>query len=409
MYEQWAEAIRSVHALRLRLGALEAENKSLRAEIDAAGQRFKESHTKLIKATADRLLSTKNEAAERVEAAEARAARAEAALSKLRASRQAEVSAAIDAFRDSESRATQRAIDDALECARREHGAVVAQAASAFELAHREAQAGFASAVSEVMEVRGALESLRKSNGHTVAQLERANAEISELKGDMPTVQRPARAPAQRDSSARTRQRRIKALEAELEAAREVATTAQQAAIDARSSPTELEARRQRETSTLPRARLRVSDDGWGFAEAPLEARTLEHLRALVEETNMSLNGASTANALLLQLQTGHAPALDRLTCRSSVTRAFQRLGALDRRVWAAANEKEAAYWALSTDGGNKGRAIQMMAVSIWSAVKGRPEVQLLGASDLFVCCLLLSVCCLPYARRAAGGSEGRQ
>ena len=60
------------------------------------------------------------------------------------------------------------------------------------------------------------------------------------------------------------------------------------------------------------------------------------------------------------------------------------RLGVQDQLAEATANAISDAYWALASDGGNKGRAIQMMAISMWNFVLGRPEVKPLGAADLF-------------------------
>jgi len=235
---------------------------------------------------------------------------------------------------------------------------------------------------------------LRMSTGKAKAKTDRLSEELETLRGEASTggggpsaTRRAEKAPAAREeaTSARKLKERIRNLEKEMAAAR--ATVAEQRdELDALSGQQPLGRRstKQGAASTMPAARLRVSGDQHGCAEAPFEARSLEFLRALVEETNMSLSGAATANALVMQLQTGQEPAPERLTCRESVTRSYKRLGALDRAAYAAANAKQAAWWAFSTDAGNKGRAIQMMAISVWCEATGMPMVQLLGACDLF-------------------------
>ena len=46
-------------------------------------------------------------------------------------------------------------------------------------------------------------------------------------------------------------------------------------------------------------------------------------------------------------------------------------------------NQMSKQYWAMGADGGNKGRAMEMMAYCMWDAVTCKPVVKPLAASDL--------------------------
>ena len=254
----------------------------------------------------------------------------------------------------------------------------------------REAAVALEMQESQRLELAASLDSLQKSNGRTVAKLERVTTELEALKGQTqggdskgsPQSHTVARLAAHRSSS-RTRERRIMTLETEVEAARKLVAELRGKLQDTAFEP----GSRRAQTSqavVMPAAKLRTSVGAKGFAQAPLEARTLEHLRRLVEETNCSLQGASTANAIVLQLQTGQQPNSERLICAESVKRAFTRLGVIDRAAEADVNSKDDAPWALSYDAGNKGRAIQMMAISRWNRELQEPETRPLGAADLF-------------------------
>jgi hypothetical protein len=257
-------------------------------------------------------------------------------------------------------------------------------------LLRQAAEAQVAQAREEATVAREALSSLSKSHGRAVAKLERTEAELEALQGGSSgTTRKGSSGKASKtcqlcQQGPRTRERRILELEREVEISREVVAELRRKCEDLQASPVDREARRHREAATLPAAKLRTSTGAKGFAEAPFEARTLEFIRRTVEESNSSLEGAATSNALLLQMHTGKLPDPERLFPRGSVTRAFKRLGVVDRETEAASNAKSKAFWALSSDAGNKGRAIQMMAISIWNATLGRPEVRPLGAADLF-------------------------
>lgn len=280
------------------------------------------------------------------------------------------------------------------EAAQREHAAALhavrQESEEQMTLVRQAADAAVTHAKELLLEHGREMKSLRKSHA-------RVHAELSKLKGEThPTFSpQPQRGSPQPQSGSpqpqngwyegsRTRERRIKSLEKEVEAARMNEAELREQLEDALSTPAEREARRHKKASTLPAARLRTSDGSFGAAEAPLEARTLEHLRRLVVESNCSIQGAPTANALITQLQTGQQPPPERLFSRQTVRDAFMRLGVSDQLAEAAANAASKSYWALSSDGGNKGRAIQMMAISMWNQLLNRPEVRPLGAYDLF-------------------------
>ena len=281
-----------------------------------------------------------------------------------------------------------------LETAQREHAAALhavrQQSEEQMTLMRQAAEAAVTQTKELLVQQDRELDSLCMSRGHAQASLARVQAELSKLKGESnPTCspQTPRASPQPQQGwyeGSRTRERRIMSLEKEVEAARLNEAELREQLEDARSTPAEREARRHKKASTLPAARLRTSDGSFGAAEAPLEARTLEHLRRLVVESNCSIQGAPTANALITQLQTGQQPPPERLFSRQTVRDAFMRLGVSDQLAEAAANAVSEAYWALSSDGGNKGRAIQMMAISMWNQLLNRPEVRPLGAYDLF-------------------------
>ena len=237
------------------------------------------------------------------------------------------------------------------------------------------------------VQLKAQLGSLQRSNGKTKAILERAQLELNELRGGASssqgagcpqTVSKPSS--ARPSTSAHTRERRIKELEKEVKAAREREHERNERELNRAAQP----GSRRPQPATLPAAQLRTSTGAKGCAEAPLMARTHEFIRRTVTESNCSLEGLTTCNALLMQMHTGQTPDTERLLSRGSVKSSFMRMGVVDREAEAAANAISKAYWALSSDAGNKGRAIQMMAISIWNATLGRPELRPLGAADLF-------------------------
>jgi hypothetical protein len=118
-------------------------------------------------------------------------------------------------------------------------------------------------------------------------------------------------------------------------------------------------------------------------ADAPLTARTLELLRRLCDETNCSIRGASTAIALVLELFIEGGPTEAQLISNVAIKAAFERLGMVDEDRERVLNQMSKQYWAMGADGGNKGRAMEMMAYSIWDEIKGKPVVKPLAASDL--------------------------
>ena len=83
----------------------------------------------------------------------------------------------------------------------------------------------------------------------------------------------PGGSPQTAKQGGRARERRIQALETEVENARVLVHELRLKLEDTRSFPAEREARRHREAATLPAAKLRTSEGDHGFAEAPLWRR----------------------------------------------------------------------------------------------------------------------------------------
>ena len=121
-----------------------------------------------------------------------------------------------------------------------------------------------------------------------------------------------------------------------------------------------------------------------GSSEAPLTARTCEYLRRICEETGGSFHGAATAIALVLDLFIEGGPTEEQLISNVSIKKAFDRLGMIDDDRERAINRASTAYWAMGADGGNKGRAIEMIAYCFWDEKISKPIARPLAASDLF-------------------------
>lgn len=211
-------------------------------------------------------------------------------------------------------------------------------------LLRQAAEAQVTQAGEKLAEVQCALSKLQKSNGKTVAELKRAETELEELRGGTSGTKSAAssgKAARPWYEGSRALERRVKALEKEVEAARANDAELRRALEDAHAKPAEREARRRKEALMLPAAMVRVSQGekkSYGCAEAPLLARTYEFIRRTVCESNQSMEGLQAANALLLQLHTGQTPDPERLFCRNTTKAAFMKLGCLDQLAEAAAN-----------------------------------------------------------------------
>ena len=119
-------------------------------------------------------------------------------------------------------------------------------------------------------------------------------------------------------------------------------------------------------------------------SEAPLTARTCEHLRRLCEEAGLSFRGASTAIALVLSLFIEGGATEEMLISSVAIKQAFERLGMIDDDRERTINMASKLYWAIGADGGNKGRAIERIAYCVWCEKLGKPVARPLSASDLF-------------------------
>ena len=130
-----------------------------------------------------------------------------------------------------------------------------------------------------------------------------------------------------------------------------------------------------------------------GSADAPMTARTCEHLRRLVSETNGSFEGASTAISIVLDLFQRGGPRAEQLISATSIKNAYERLGFMDNEAEKVANEQSNEFWACGCDGGGEGKTMEMIASSHWNpqaapigsrTAKGGPELRPMSASDLF-------------------------
>ena len=116
---------------------------------------------------------------------------------------------------------------------------------------------------------------------------------------------------------------------------------------------------------------------------AQFTPRAYEYMRRIVEEGNLSIQGAHTVIALVLSMFLEGGPTDAMLPCSNTIKKAFKDLGLMDNDAEKRANELSKEYWAMGCDGGNKGRAIEMMAYSIWDAAKKKPVCRPLAAGDL--------------------------
>ena len=83
--------------------------------------------------------------------------------------------------------------------------------------------------------------------------------------------------------------------------------------------------------------------------DAAFNARAIEYQRRLVDEGNLSFEGAATANALELAMHHGEVSP-DRLICSKSFQNAFYRGGLLDNEREAEANRADPALWSFASD-----------------------------------------------------------
>ena len=110
-----------------------------------------------------------------------------------------------------------------------------------------------------------------------------------------------------------------------------------------------------------------------------------EMTRRLVEECGMTFEAAATANNIILTWHLRATPPGEMLITSQYVAKAFERLGQLDLADQQAFHQALPKNWpwAAAADAGNKGREIDMIAISIWSALRQKPVMRSLAAADL--------------------------
>ena len=118
--------------------------------------------------------------------------------------------------------------------------------------------------------------------------------------------------------------------------------------------------------------------------QSPLEPYSMEVLRRLMEEANLSFGGVNKCIALVWLLICGDtAMPADLLMSRKTMANAFLRLDQMDARTNAAKRRREDAPWAVAADGGNKGHAVNVIAISTWDFEQGAPRVEPLNVKSL--------------------------
>ena len=116
---------------------------------------------------------------------------------------------------------------------------------------------------------------------------------------------------------------------------------------------------------------------------APLEPYTMELMRRMVEECNMSFSAAATATILVWGMLFEDPIPEDFIISERSFANAFLKMGLLDSRAAALKNKEADAPWAFAADGGNKGVAVNIIAASVWDAELGKPVTQPIACAHL--------------------------
>ena len=110
-----------------------------------------------------------------------------------------------------------------------------------------------------------------------------------------------------------------------------------------------------------------------------------EMARRLVEECGMTFEAAATANLLVLSWHMRGTPPPEMLINAQFVAKAFERLSQLDLTEAKARHMAlpKSWPWAAAADAGNKGREIDMIAISIWCLRRSKPVMEALAAAHL--------------------------
>ena len=133
------------------------------------------------------------------------------------------------------------------------------------------------------------------------------------------------------------------------------------------------------ETARLVGCRL------WDADDAPLSARDQTFAVALVEETNSSFQGASTAIALVLGWLFGEeALGMGKyLLSPNTFSRAVEVMGTLNDDAVRKVNAADTGPWGAVADGANKGRTADLLAYNKADAA-GQPQSAAMGVHDLY-------------------------
>ena len=117
--------------------------------------------------------------------------------------------------------------------------------------------------------------------------------------------------------------------------------------------------------------------------------RELEFIRRIIDECGMSFEAYAKANALFTQKLLGEQlksnPRLaDALTvCNRAAESAYYTLGIRDAEIAKEKGSVDPSPYAVGMDGGNKGRAMNLIALSCWCHIKRKPLLRPLACSDL--------------------------
>ena len=130
-------------------------------------------------------------------------------------------------------------------------------------------------------------------------------------------------------------------------------------------------------TFTARTIRRTQSSRGW------LEPFTMEFLRRLVDETNMSFSAVPKAVALVWTMLFIEPIPEDFLFSSFTASQAFLRLDHLDKADAIARFKADDPLWAFAADGGNKGTPINVMALSVWHRDEQQPRCEPLACSPL--------------------------
>ena len=223
----------------------------------------------------------------------------------------------------------------------------------------------------------------QKMRGHAVARAEAAEA-LLDKQGAVRTTQR-------------LQERRDSGKAAELNAAREATTELRVQLQELGAAPLE-----QRQVA----GRVAGAMDEDTTKEAPLNLtvtlvsprlgrtndltpREREFTRRIVDECGMSFEAYAKANALFTQKLLGEQLHADpRLAeaftvCNRGAESAFYTLGIRDAEIAKEKGSIDPSPYAVGMDGGNKDRAMNLIALSCWCYIKRKPYLRPLACSDL--------------------------